>query len=325
MRRHRLLRQHSPAGALLAAAGILAGCGDATPLASPIAAPGIVPAFAIVPQAEPGYLAETVKIDISALADLSVHGSISDGTQTVTFSQFVEKRSIPGSGGSVWGEPPYVESATPAILVPLATTTSLVMNLSVPSPVFGVELRANLNGTFRFTALFLAGNTLLESVTQDIPGQEARLFAASAQEPISRVIIIDENTPAAGFAIAQVRYGVAADLQVTIDGRGEVDPSTGESLVTGTIRCARPVSVGLEVTLAQNQKSRRVPPTLTVTEGLAISCSTPGFVFPWSVAMTPASGEAFQNGPASAHVHSTTPLLTPVAVDAAVKLGWAHQ
>ena len=167
---------------------------------------------------------------------------------------------------------------------------------------------------------------MVESVTQDVPGFEARLFAASAAQPISKAIVfINENPPPTNFAIAQVRYGAAADLKVTIDARGAIDRATGEALVAGTISCARPVSVGFDVSLTQTQKSRSIPTPIAVTEGLSISCGTPGAAFPWSVLLTPASGQAFEIGSAAASIRSVSPLMAPVAVESAIKLDWAKK
>ena len=285
MLRQRLIHQDLFTGRLLVMAAVLAGCSDAAQVAAPLKWSHI-PSLAIVPLAEAGYLAETGKIDVSGIADLTVLNSISDGTQTVTFSSFMGKRSVPNNW-AMWGSPPYTESATPHLLFPQVSSPSLIMTLAQPSPVFGFEVMASQNALYSFTALFFAGNTVVESVTQDIPGSEARLFAVSADQPISRAIVfINENPPPTNFAIAQVRYGTAADIQVTIDGRAGVDRTTGEALVAGTISCSRPIAVSFDVSLTQNQKSRSVPTTLAVTEGLAISCGTPGSFFPWSAALT---------------------------------------
>jgi hypothetical protein len=317
------VKRHRISHALLAAA-VFTSCNDAT-FVEPHESTIPLPAYAIVPQATAGYLGETSKIDISGVAELAVLSSITDGTQTVTFGGFMVKHSV-GTSWAVWGAPPYTESTTPHLLIPQLASPSIVMTLSQPSPIFGFEVMASLTQPFSFTAVFFAGNTVVETITQDIPGFEARLFAASAAQPITKAIVFINQSPSpTNFAIAQIRYGAAADFKVTLDPRAEVDRATGEAVITGTMSCARRVSAGFNVSLTQTQKSKGVTAIVAVTEGLAVSCNTAGTPFSWSVPLTPVSGEAFVNGAASASIESVTPLMTPVSVASDVKLDWAKK
>jgi hypothetical protein len=160
--------------------------------------------FTVIPNPTPCYLAGTDKVDFSALADFTSVTSVTDGVQTVTFDETLEKRQVPNTWGT-WSSPPFSESPTPAVLFNPFDST-LTLTLSQPSEVFGFELEPNAFGFYTYTAEFFSGAVSLGSITQTVEGfAGARLYAAST-EPITRVEISGEDS--SGFAIAQLRYAI---------------------------------------------------------------------------------------------------------------------
>jgi hypothetical protein len=155
-----------------------------------------------IPNPDGAYVDATDLIDLSGVADFTTHTSISDGTQTVSFSVTLEKRSVPGSWGT-WADPPFVEPGTPHILFTQGAQT-LELTLSVPSTIFGFELGPNPFAFHDFTAEYYSGAELIGTLTREISGENgARLMAVMSDGPaITRVVV----NGTADFSIARVRY-----------------------------------------------------------------------------------------------------------------------
>src|SRR4051794_13382270 len=64
------------------------------------------------------YVAGTHLIPITGADNVSIL-SISDGTETVSFSSNMRTQTVPGGGWNNWGSPPETESATPRVLYSL--------------------------------------------------------------------------------------------------------------------------------------------------------------------------------------------------------------
>jgi hypothetical protein len=177
----------------------------------------------------PEYIAATDLIDISGAADFTIHPSITDGTQTVTFSVPMEKRSVPGSWGT-WASPPFVEPGMPHILYTQGAQ-ALTMTLALPSTIFGFELGPNPFAFHTFTAEFFSGAELVGSITREISGDAgARLIAAQTQgASFDRVVV----TGTADFSIGRVRYSAGppppppspVDIHAVFSGPPNRDPN----------------------------------------------------------------------------------------------------
>lgn len=167
---------------------------------------GAAPAFAqfiTFATPTPAYTSGTTVMSIPG-ADFSTTSTLTDGTETLTFSSAVSARTVPGGGWATWNSPPAVESHTPRVLFANAATT-LTITLSPPQAVFGFELEPNGPGTFAMTTTFLNGATTLGSIPLNIPANSGALVsAASSSTPITSVVI---TAPAGanGFALAQIR------------------------------------------------------------------------------------------------------------------------
>lgn len=173
---------------------------------------------------EDGYLALTTRIPITG-PECTSFSSITDGTQTVTFSSPLERHDVPGvtCRWCAWSGPPEGEEANPPVLFSFGTT--LTMTLSNPSRIFGFELMPNLQTppeTHSVRVDFFSGANLIQSITRTLtltcdPGNGgSRLFSVQVDEPdgpcIDNVVItVLTPQPAQGFSIAQIRYAECCD------------------------------------------------------------------------------------------------------------------
>jgi hypothetical protein len=179
---------------------------------------GAVPAFAqftVIATPTSGYTSSTT---VMAIPDpnFTVKSSLTDGTQTLTFSSNVDVRTaaVSGGGWATWNSPPAVESHTPKVLFANNATT-FTITLSSPSTTFGFELEPN-NGTQAFTVTYFNGGTALGSIPLTIAGTSgALLAAASTNLPITSVVITAPSA-AGGFAMAQFRYGTVTQTVPTL-------------------------------------------------------------------------------------------------------------
>ena len=169
-----------------------------------VIAPAPSHAFSTFTSPDSLYLSSTTLIDISAIPEFTSLTSVTDGTQTVSFSGTVQKRQV-GSSWLTWGSPPATESSTPPVL--FYTGDSLTLSLSSPSSIFGFELQPNIFSQFSYTASYYSGASLLGSINRSPDGSAGALLYAASTRDITRVEISATGTSSQGFAIAQLRYG----------------------------------------------------------------------------------------------------------------------
>ncbi len=173
---------------------------------------GFVPAFGQftpISTPTPAYTGGTTILAITG-ADLTPAPSLTDGTQTATFSTGLQARTVPGTWAT-WGSPPNTEGATPRVVTEITgAVTTLTITLSASTNTFGFEFEPNA-GTQSISAAFMDGATTLGTVTRTVAGTSgALLFAASSTTPITSVVLT-VPAGAGGFALARLRYeGVPA-------------------------------------------------------------------------------------------------------------------
>ena len=114
---------------------------------------------------------------------------------------------------------------------------------------------------------------------------------------------------------------LAIESAVTLDGSAGVSPSSGVAVISGTLSCATPAAVTLNVALSQSQKLRRVTTVVEASDAMTIDCTGKHY---WSIALTSASG-GFQAGEATASVTTDGTVGLPVQTSAGVRLYWARK
>jgi hypothetical protein len=140
-------------------------------------------------------------------ANLSTATTLTDGIETLTFSNTVDVRTVPSGGWATWNSPPNVENATPKVLAITTGLTSFTITMSPALATFGIEIEPN-NGTQPITLTYFNGSTTLGSITRTVVGTSgALLFAASSSTPITSVTLTIPSA-ASGFAMAQFRYAL---------------------------------------------------------------------------------------------------------------------
>jgi hypothetical protein len=162
-------------------------------------------AFTVIGLPDSGYTSSTTLIDITGLTNGSSYTSVTDGSQTVSFSSALGKAIVPSSWDT-WNSPPDAETSTPAVLIQYGD--SLTLDLSVPSVVFGLELEPNIKLVFPFSAKFYSGATLAGSIDLSPDGDSGSLLFAGSDGtmPFTKVILTNTDASSGGFAIAQLRY-----------------------------------------------------------------------------------------------------------------------
>jgi hypothetical protein len=174
---------------------------------------GAISGFAqtFTPISTPGgtYTSSTAVMPITP-ANNTIMNSITDGTQTITFSTPLTVHTVPGGGWATWGSPPNTESATPKVLGTYTSITTATLTLAVPSSTFGFEIEPDTFSTFSITATFMNGSTVLGSVTRSVNGSAGALLAAAASTPAITSVVLTVPAGANGFAIAQIRYAAAS-------------------------------------------------------------------------------------------------------------------
>ncbi|MGG1573157.1 OmpL47-type beta-barrel domain-containing protein [Fictibacillus sp. NRS-1165] len=173
--------------------------GDITPISKPTA----------------DYLNSTRKISLANLTNYGSYDSITDGTQTVTFSSSMQRLKVNNGWSSDWG--PDVEERSPDVLFS-NYANQLTWNLAQPATTFGFELAANLYGSFNYTVDYFSGTALVGSLTQsgrtDFSNGDIKVFGATSKTPFDRVVI-RSNSDTQGFAVAQIRYSADNAAPVT--------------------------------------------------------------------------------------------------------------
>lgn len=217
-----------------------------------------IPAALIeIPRPDADYLRATTKIDIASLPEFSIHTSVTDGVQTVSFSTPMERLQVPDSW-LTWSFPPESESATPAVLF-TQFENSLTLELARPTSIFGFELEPNLFLVFSFTADFFSGAELVGSITRSVDGfQGARLFAARSDgPPIDRITVSTAEDPF-GFAIAQIRYSAVTPVEI------DIEPADKENRIN--LRSGGKLKVAILTTETFDAATVR-PATVTLGDG----------------------------------------------------------
>jgi hypothetical protein len=177
--------------------------------------------FNVISTPDAAYTSSTTVMAIPG-ANLSTATTLTDGTETLTYSNTVSVRTVPGGGWSTWNSPPAVESSTPKVHAITTGLTSFTITLSSPQRIFGFEFEPN-NGTQPVTVTYFNGGTILGTISQTVAGVSgALLFAASSDgEPITSVTITIPAS-ASGFAMAQFRYGNTISAIPTLSDYGMI-------------------------------------------------------------------------------------------------------
>lgn len=167
------------------------------------------------------YLASTTYIDPSATPDYTNVFSISDGTQTVTFSladgsavYYVNKRTAPGNGWLTWSQAPDSQRGPNDTLPVFYSNGAEVLRFGLATPVniFGFEAEPNPYAVHTMTANFYdASDNLLGTISRDVNGYAgARLFAAQSDVPIAYVVFRSD----VDWAVGAFRYGTTGSAPV---------------------------------------------------------------------------------------------------------------
>lgn len=166
--------------------------------------------FTVIPQPDSLYVSGTNLIQIGSIGDGTTLSSITDSSQTVTFSDTLTKGSVPGGGWSSWSSPPNTESSTPPVLVTSVSVTSLTLNLLIPSTVFGFELEPGNGSGYTISVDFKQGSTVIGNISLPVDSSAgALLFAAKTILNPFTCLVITAPAGAQGFAMAQFRYSTA--------------------------------------------------------------------------------------------------------------------
>ena len=195
---------------------------------------GVAPSFAqFVTFATPtsSYTGGTTVMSIPG-ANFSTTSTLTDGTETLTFSSALSVRTVPSGGWATWNSPPAVESHTPKVL--FFNGQNVTVTLSLASPTVGFEIEPNGPGTFSITATFFNGATNLGSIPLSINASSgALLAAASSATPITSVVVA-APAGAGGFAMAQFRYGTPPVVPTVTGVSPASGPTAGGTSVTVT-------------------------------------------------------------------------------------------
>jgi hypothetical protein len=183
----------------------------------------------------PPYNLATTDMAASIPGDGTTLTTLTNGTETLTFSATLAAATVPGSW-TTWNVPLVVESSTPRVLKDNSgTLTSLTVVLSSPASVFGFEAEPTNFGAYTMTATFMDGATTVGTISRSVNGNAGALLFAGATDQEFTSVVITAPVGAAGFAIAQPRYllanpivyltGDSLDNQFLVknDGSGFVD------------------------------------------------------------------------------------------------------
>jgi hypothetical protein len=159
--------------------------------------------FTPVAQPDASYLKSTTEIPITA-PDFTTVSSLADQTQTISFSDALEARSVPNTWAT-WASPPQTENATPRVL--FEQGGGVALSFSQPVTTFGVEMEPNVFDVFTMTADFYNGSTLVGEISMPVNGfADARLFAGATTTDQFTQVVLSAPASAQGFALAAVRY-----------------------------------------------------------------------------------------------------------------------
>jgi len=189
--------------------------------------------FTPIAQPNAAYVAETTNLKGAIPADGTSITSLSDGSETVTFSSSVVAATVPSGGWSTWNSPPATESAIPRVLTDIGAT-SLTMTLSKPAVIFGFEAEGDNFSTQTLTATFMSGATTIGSIPLSVNGNSGALLFAATTNTAFTSVVLSAPAGANGFAIAELRYDPAATTLTGSSGNeitGVEGSSTGTTLL----------------------------------------------------------------------------------------------
>ena len=180
---------------------------------------GVTPAYAaytVIPQPDAAYKAGTTKIDVSGLTITQEYTSISDGVQTVSFSQPIGLYDVPGfyTGPFYWGTLPWVEQEADVRYFGPTEGATLTLSLAEPVKTFGIEVSNNEYATYPYTVTFRVSSDgtpvgqVQQSVTVDVENFNARLFAITSDTAFDQIDIVTSGSN--GFGFAQTRYSFSS-------------------------------------------------------------------------------------------------------------------
>lgn len=202
------------------------------------------------------YKSGTHLITLDGASDVS---SITDGIETMSFSETMDGESVP-SGWSTWGSPPNTENSTPNVLETSGSSTVTVA-MSIPVQTFGVEMEQDLFNTEDLSASFYDGavspSNLVGTVTRDVNGDAGALLFAATTTPATLFTNVVLSAPGE-FALAEPRYLLPSAASIS----GEVyDDQTG----TGTFGSPNTPLQGTILTLEYETAPAVFTPIATTT------------------------------------------------------------
>lgn len=169
------------------------------------------PASALTAISTPDATYRTTTTLIGIPANPVDRTSWGDPDLLVTFSTPLQPLTVP-SEWATWGSPGDTEQSNPRIFSTKGVN-SLTFTFSKPLGIWGFEAKSVNFGTHNFTVDYYDGAVLLGSVSRSIDGNAgARLLAASADLGTQFTkVVVNVDSGAGGFAIAQLRYGAVPE------------------------------------------------------------------------------------------------------------------
>jgi len=149
------------------------------------------------------YLGKTSLLPLVGSEFTSVT-SITDGTETISFSDALTVLSVPTTWGT-WNTPPFSESSTPGVLGTLFVS-SITLSLSSPQTIFGLEAEPDF-GDNLITLDFFNGATNIGSISRTVSSFGGSLLLAGQLDQQVTSVVVSSTSD---FAIAQLRYGTEA-------------------------------------------------------------------------------------------------------------------
>ncbi len=244
--------------------------------------------FTPIPQPTAAYVNTTTNMSASIPGNGTSINNLADGTQTVHFSHAVIAQTVP-IGWSTWNSPPATESATPRVLTDIGATT-LTLTLAEPAIIFGFEAEGQVFNTQTITATFMDGAATVGTISQSVNGDAGALLFAAETNQVFTSVVLTAPAAAAGFAIAQVSYDLAASTLTGSTGNTitgvEGNPTTTSLL--GTFVDANQAATAADFTtlpgsVVVNWGDGSVPQTLAAANLTAIG--TPNGVV-WTINAT---------------------------------------
>jgi hypothetical protein len=160
------------------------------------------------------YTSTTFNMAASIPANGTTLTTLADGTETLTFSGTLTAGTVPATW-TTWNTPPAVESSTPRIFG--SDANSVTISLSAPAVTFGVEVEPSNFASHSITATFMDGASVVGTVSRNVSGNSGALLFAGTTDQLFTSVVITADGSSEGFALAQPRYLVTADVVLTGD------------------------------------------------------------------------------------------------------------